>query len=62
MTEPVTLINAFEVSADQAEHFITAWEASSTAATSCVVTFEETGGPRPGPRPAPAAVSAAAMT
>ena len=26
MTEPVVLINAFEVSADQAEHFIAAWE------------------------------------
>ena len=28
MTEPVTLINAFEVPADQAERFIAAWEAS----------------------------------
>jgi heme-degrading monooxygenase HmoA len=26
MTEPVVLINAFEVPADQAEHFIAAWE------------------------------------
>jgi heme-degrading monooxygenase HmoA len=28
MTEPVVLINAFEVPADQAERFIAAWEAS----------------------------------
>jgi heme-degrading monooxygenase HmoA len=28
MTEPVVLINAFEVPADQAEQFIAAWEAS----------------------------------
>lgn len=26
MTEPVVLINAFEVPADRAEHFIKAWE------------------------------------
>jgi len=28
MTEPVILINAFEVPADQASHFIAAWEKS----------------------------------
>lgn len=35
MTEPVVLINAFEVPADQAEQFIAAWEQTRDYLRSC---------------------------